>query len=816
MKFDISFGRWLKQRRKALDLTQQDVADQVGCAVVTIRKMEADDYRPSKQIAERLADVMMIALDDRTTFVSFARRASESPADMYSAPLTNNLPQQITPFVGRRQELSDLAALLNDPNTRQITILAPGGMGKTRLAIETTRLQLGQYADGVIFVPLAPLSSPNDIVTTIADHIGFSFYGKNTPAQQLVDFLRDRSMLLVLDNFEHLLDGIALIAAIMHSAAGVQVLTTSRERLNLQGETVYTLRGMDFPTRETPADMLAYDVVKLFMQSAQRIRFDYELQAHDLDHLVRICRLTEGMPLGIELAAGWTDVLSLERIAVEIQKGIDILETEMRDVPERHRSLRATFEGTWERLTGEEQQVFMRLSVFRGSFTVYAAQMVAEADVRLLRKLTSKALIRVAQDDRHDIHELLRQFGGEKLRMSGEDATVQAAHAAFFADFMAERRQDIRTNRQLDALELIDPDFENVRSAWQFAVSQQQWDQLPKFLHSLWFYLDARTRAQEGIALLEFAVEALHDASNTFAEVMRGSILARLGWFYDDRGLAEIAKAACDEAMGILRQHDSPEDLIAVLYSLQHVAFGVQHLDIVVSASNEGLRLARAIGDNYWEGCFLVWAGWASIGNSKTVAALQFAEEARVVLRTLGDQWGLMMTYKLLGWINHKQRNDETAAYWTQQSLVCAEAFRHDFSLGFSNTLLGAIALNREDFAAAHLHLRKALQVYWSVYKNHMLPFPLVYIARMYAEQHDVDQAVEILAALQRHLTSYMETDVVARELRDQLELKLDPERFNAIWVRGRGRELGSIVGELLTEEWVSKNSQPSIEDSDP
>ncbi len=207
----------------------------------------------------------------------------------------HNLPVQATPFVGRATELAELTHLLND-DIRLITILAAGGMGKTRLALEASRLQIGHYADGVIFVPLAPLTSPSDIVTTIADNIGFSFYGENAPAQQLIDFLRERSLLLVLDNFEHLLDGAQLVADLIQFAPNVRLMTTSREKLNLHSETVYALRGLDFPTLQTPDDALRFDAVKLFLQSAHRIRSDFELHAHDLDYMTRICRLTEGSP----------------------------------------------------------------------------------------------------------------------------------------------------------------------------------------------------------------------------------------------------------------------------------------------------------------------------------------------------------------------------------------------------------------------------------------------------------------------------------------------------------------------------------------
>ena len=157
------------------------------------------------------------------------------------------LPTSVTAFVGRQRELDEIAGLLNEPNTRLVTILAPGGMGKTRLALEAMRMQVGHYADGVFFVPLAPLSAASDIVTTIAENIGFRFYGENLPAQQLIDFLRERSLLLVLDNFEHLLDGAPLVVDLIQAAPGIRVLTTSRERLNLRGETVYSLSGLEFP-----------------------------------------------------------------------------------------------------------------------------------------------------------------------------------------------------------------------------------------------------------------------------------------------------------------------------------------------------------------------------------------------------------------------------------------------------------------------------------------------------------------------------------------------------------------------------------------
>ncbi len=670
-----------------------------------------------------------------------------------------------------------------------------------RVWLEAARLQIGRYADGVIIVQLASLNSANDIVTTIAENIGFSFYGDHLPAQQMIDFLRERSMLLVLDNFDHLLDGAPLVADIVQTALNVKLLVTSREKLNLSGEIIFAMSGLAFPEWETLADALEYDAAKLFIQSAQRVRSDFEFQAVDLAHLARICRLTEGMPLALVLAAGWVDVLSLQQIAAEIKHGIDILETEMRDVPERHRSVRATFDLTWRRLTDGEQCALMRLSVFRGGFTVEAAQAVADADMRDLRKLANQALVQVSPDGRHDIHDLLRQFGAEKLAASGEQPDIQARHAAFFIEFMAQRQRDIRTNRQLEALALIDPDFKNVRSAWHFAVNKQDWQVFPKFLHSLWFYCDVRSRGQKAVELLEEAVRALQrEPASVVTELALGRVLARLGWFYNDIGFAERAAATCDEAIHILRQHDSPEDLVAALYGRQKLAGFLNQPDIALSASQEGLRIARSIGDKSWEGNCLLGLGWASIVNGDLSAALQYAEEGLAILEGVGNRWGIGLAYGLLGRINADQHNYEEAAQWFEKALIFSETFGHLYGIAANHTRQAGIALARRNFRMARRHLLKALRVFGDAGYQWRATYPLAHVAELFAAQDQPQRAVEILATVHKQRAQLQLTDEDAQMLRGELEAKLESDDFATAWARGMEREFNAVVAELLAE----------------
>lgn len=771
-------------------LTNQEIANKVYLAEKTVRWYNSQIYRKlgvnnRREAVERMQAFFLV----------------DTPGETPAATGKHNLPPQSTPFVGRRHELIELTSLLNDDDTRLITVLAPGGMGKTRLSLEAARLQIGRFADGVIFVPLAALSSDSDIVTSIAENIGFSFHGEASLEMQLIDFLRERAMLLVLDNFEHVLDSAPLAADIVQAAPRVKILVTSREKLNLSVEMIYTMSGLHFPEWERPEDALEYDAVKLFIQSAERVRSDFELHTDDLPYLARICRLTEGMPLALVLAAGWVDVLSLNQIATEIQQGIDILETEMRDVPERHRSVRATFELTWGRLSDDEQCALMRLSVFRGGFTVEAAQAIADADVRSLRKLANKALVQVSPDGRHDIHELLGQFGAEKLAASGEQLAIQARHAAFFAGFMDERSQDVRTNRQLEALELIGPDFKNVRLAWHAVVHQQAWEQLQRFLHSLWFYCDVRERGQKGVQLLEEAQQALASVPESAEKRLTlGRILARLGWFYNDIGFAERGAETCAQAIEMLHAFDSPEDLLAGLYGRQMLCGFLGQPDVAWQAAQEGLELANKLGDKSWEGLFLLACGWAKNAVKDFEAALQYAEDGLAVLDVVGNRWGIGLAYSLLGRIKTDQGDYEQAARWFEKALVISEAFGHLYGIAANHTRQAKLALIRHQYPMARLHLMKALQVFGDAGYQWRATYPLTYVAQMFADQQEPERAVELLSTIERHRASFQLSDDMAERLRNELEMKLDAERFAAAWARGQVQELSALVSELLAE----------------
>ena len=342
----------------------------------------------------------------------------------------HNLPFDPIPFIGRLADIQQLLRHLNNEAIRLVTILGPGGMGKTRLSIEVGRRSLVQFRDGVYFVSLAPVTARDGIVTTIANTIGCRLVENTEPEDQLIDYLKVRNLLIICDNVEHLLPSINLLTTLLVSAPNVKILATSREKLQLGGEIVYTISGLSTPDK-IHHDFQDTDSVRLFNDVAQRV--PYPITDTEMPKVARICQMLGGMPLGILLAAAWLDTLSLTDIIQELQFGLAILESELRDAPPRHHSIEAVFEHSWKRLTITEQQVFMKLSIFKDGFTLDAARSVMGASIHDLKNLVHASFIRRSLDDRYTVHELMRQYGEQKLRDSDQlDQTKNQARAVFF------------------------------------------------------------------------------------------------------------------------------------------------------------------------------------------------------------------------------------------------------------------------------------------------------------------------------------------------------------------------------------------------
>jgi predicted ATPase len=327
--------------------------------------------------------------------------------------------------------------LRQQADARLLTLVGVGGMGKTRLALEVARANLDNYADGVFFVALAPLTAAETIVSAIVRVLGVTLHGGD-PTAALLRWVDDKQLLLILDNFEHLLEGVGLVVELLEAAPQMQIIATSRERLNVRGEQVYGVEGLEYG-QGAPAQAAATSAaIRLFVEGARRAHPPFRLRVEELPALQRICELVGGMPLGLELAAAWAGVLSPEEIANEIARDVDFLQARWADVPERQGSMRVVFEWSWRRLSETERQVLHQLSVFRGGFTRAAAETIAGGSLRVLVGLHHKSLLHWRPADgaagRYELHELLRQFAAEQLDAipAGQKDSLLRRHATYF------------------------------------------------------------------------------------------------------------------------------------------------------------------------------------------------------------------------------------------------------------------------------------------------------------------------------------------------------------------------------------------------
>jgi len=577
----------------------------------------------------------------------------ESDPDTLAPVPRKNFPSRLTPFVGREAELAEIARLLQDPDCRLLTLVGPGGVGKTRLALEAMARQAdlcpAPYAHGVCFVPLASVRAAEFVVPTIAGALGFSFYAREGAdgRQQLLDYLRQKHMLLLLDNLEHLLDDVGLVSDILDQAAGVQLLVTSRERLNLQSEWVLEVTGMKYPADEPVESLAGYDAVQLFVRRAGQVDAGFSLSAEIIPDLIRICRLVDGLPLAIELAAAWTRMLSsreiVEHLSGELGRGLDFLTTSVRDVPDRHRSLRAVCDHSWALLSEKERSAFARLNVFCGGFQWAAAADVAGAHLPLLSALVDKSLVRPGPSGRFDVHPLLQEYAAEKLRLDPQ-AEVEARdrHSAYFLAFLQQRERALKGGGQMEALAEIGADLDNVRAAWQWAVDQGWVAEIRKASPGLGLFYTMRSLYEEGEQAFARAVEMLEARADQEADVdlALGVALALQGWMSRLRFRLEEGAAALQKSLAILRRLDAREELGLAL----SFAFGsAEDIAEAESLLHESLAINRDLGRR-WEVAFSlvrfsrsVAVVWRGLGHVESW--MQYLQRSYAVSRELGDRW---------------------------------------------------------------------------------------------------------------------------------------------------------------------------------
>lgn len=486
----------------------------------------------------------------------------------------HNLPLQATPFVGRENEVQMLLDRLDDPECRLLTIVGPGGIGKTRLAIEVARHALARFADGVFFVPLATVSSSDAAVPAIMSALGLRVpEGEHDMLAYLLSELAPKTRLLVLDNADHLAGNLDLLPAILSNAPQVKLLVTSRELLSSRWEWNVALGGLAVPDSPRAESLETYDAVRLFIERARRVQHMFSL-ADDPAGVIRICRMVEGMPLGIELAAAWLSVMSCEEIAQQI---VD-LHASHKSVEARHQSLHALFENTWQRLNERERQRLMKLSVFRGGFTALTAAAVTAISLPELATLVHKSLLSANyRASRYEFHNLLNQFMRQKLAGHPDvEQHVYDSHAAYFVDFLHAREDALRGGQPQDALAEIRAEIDNVRAAWQHAVDQRHFDWVARCAASLSLFYALDALHHEALTVFEHALDVLKAAPESLqrdqADMALHSgiataLIATYGWTYHRLWSVAEHLHALSARLGDDRHHLASLILLIDLYA---------------------------------------------------------------------------------------------------------------------------------------------------------------------------------------------------------------------------------------------------------
>ncbi|MCB9077406.1 MAG: tetratricopeptide repeat protein [Anaerolineaceae bacterium] len=665
-------------------------------------------YETCRQI---LADELGVEPMDETTRL-YRRIRSISTVGAH------NLPMQSTPFVGRTAELMLLGSYLTHPDIRVVTLVGPGGIGKTRLGVQAALENRTVFLNGVCFVPLASVQSPDFLVPAMVEALQISVTNSEQPKAQLLDHLANRELLLFWDNFEHLVDGgIDLLVDILQAAPEIKLLITTRERLNLLGEQVFEVGGLPIPQDQND-DIMTHSAVQLFLQSAFSTRVGFETNAADLAQIVRICRLVEGMPLAIELAAAWVHILSCREIATEIERNLGALSAPTRNIPQRHRSLRAVCDYSWQLLVDDERQTFPKFGVFVGKFDREAAQRVTGVSLLTLSGLVDKSLLRKSSTEQYDIHELLRQYASKKL--AEDPAELEATldrHASYYASLASRYGYPSDRDQKQTGLTAFETALDNILAAWQWSLIRGRYQDLNTLLDGLFLFYQNYGRMWEGANLFERAITDLELQSPGLEIGQQKELRRLLGALLIRQGQLFYRLAAYREAEEKLQQG---VDLLRLLDEKSELALGLEQL----GALQHGLGLYAAAQEQL-QASFDLWSalnnrrGMARVKNELGNLALamgqyQVAEtlfQAALQLhQKLSSIAGMALSLNYMGNLAYRLNHPHQAQAQYREALELCESNNDPLGQVYVLNNLGALALAADDHEAAARYFYPALR----------------------------------------------------------------------------------------------------------
>jgi signal transduction histidine kinase/predicted ATPase len=733
--------------------------------------------------------------------------------------LTHKLPSFATRFIGRDSEVTQILGLVNDPACRLLTLTGQGGVGKTRLSIEVARQiwekEEDMFSDGIYFVPLAPLASADQIALAIANALKITLSSSGTSNEQLIAHLRNRQLLLVLDNFEHVIKGFSLLSDLLDTAKQIKIIVTSRERLQLPIEQVFTVQGMTTPEAEQVNRIEDFDVLLLFQQVAEKVDYRFKITEDLKPCVIRICQLVGGMPLAIELAAAWVRALSCQIIRKELEQNFEILGDTLIHVPERHRSLRIVFEYSWNLLTDEERNIFQGLSVFRGGFESEAVERIIGATHDSLLSLKDKSLLQQDATERYQIHELLRQFAEEKLEQDSEnEKKLRDQHTRYYAEFLEQFTSEfVVYDYELPAVNKIKVDLDNVYLMWDWAIAQQKFDAINRASDSLYHYFRLRNDWRKATTFFQKAVTLVEVADSFLQQdVLLVKLLSMLSLHAYFCGLHEFSEKTAQQGLSLARTQNMPAEEARCLATLGDIAIKYEKYDQARQYLEEGITLYESHHKTYEAQFLRLRLGFAYQNLGEYDLARQYYQQ---LIFTDKKSEADAQTGWALEHLAHLENFLENFAIGRQHSTDSVEIFeRIGWLVGLSSAHknLASAYYGLGQYVEARHHFRIALMIYVKR-ESHMNSLAVNIIARsanLLALEGNVARAVELASFVQQDSHTSDKTKTFATAILDELEAEVPVVVFQFAQECGASFELRSLAVTLIEEFNVKHTNEPS------
>jgi predicted ATPase/DNA-binding XRE family transcriptional regulator len=727
---ESGFGAWIKQRRKALDMTQRELGLRASCSAETIQKIEAGALKPSRQLAELLANSLDVAGEEREAFVRLARGlAPERARPLGIGAQASTLPLEPTLFIGREREVAAVSDLLRRPEVRLLTLTGPPGIGKTRLSLRVAAEVAGDFSGGVYFVALAPISEPGLVLSTIAQALGVREVGGQPLPEVLSGYLRDRRILLVLDNFEQVITAGAQVAQLVMQSPGVKALVSSREVLHVYGGHDFPVPPMTLPgAGQVPSlDALPeYEAVQLFVERAQAVRPDFSLTSENAGAVIEVCRRLDGLPLAIELATTRINVLTPQSMLTRLDSRLGLLVGGGQNLPPRQQTLRGAIDWSYDLLPHQEKALFRRLAVFVGGCTMEAASdfEIAKGKTQIrnskfeiprfldtMESLVGKGLLRsvdVGMESRFSMMETIREYALEKLEESGEAGAVRRGHALFFARLAEQAEPELPRGEQSTWLNRLEIEHDNLRAALRWLLDAGEGAEAARLAGALWWFWYARAYFTEGRGWLEQILERYARLpAGLKGKVLQG--IAVLAW---SQGDYDVSAGAATESLALRREIGDMPGIAGSLNLLGAVALQRGRNGEAAQLFTETLALRRNLGDEQGIALSLSNLGLVALNEEEYERAESLLNECLALRRKVRYRHGVAQTLNDLGVVMRCRGEYERADALHKESLAISRELAHKDGMALSLHRLGLVAMQSGNLTDAESLLKESLLLY--------------------------------------------------------------------------------------------------------